>query len=94
MRVICLDSSHRQIPDDFYSALIPELGAPSWNGKNLNALDESLGADDINKVKPPFAVEINGTSQLPPPMREFLAEVVHVFNDAREQGRHVAITLR
>jgi RNAse (barnase) inhibitor barstar len=94
MMVICLDSTHWQIPDDFYSALLPELGAPSWHGKNLDALDESLGADDINEVKPPFAVEINGTSQLSPPMREFLAEVVHVFNDAQERGRHIPITLR
>lgn len=42
MRVIDLDGSGWGRPDDFYDALLPELGAPEWHGHNPNALNDSV----------------------------------------------------
>lgn len=54
MKVITLDAVAWASPDDFYSALLPQLGAPVWHGRNLNALDDSLGGGSINALEPPL----------------------------------------
>ena len=87
MKTISLDASGWQSPDDFYSALLPALGAPAWHGRNLNALDESLGEAGINEVRPPYVVEVTGTAGLSSHMSEFLAEVAKVFEDAQRESR-------
>ena len=84
MKVIRLDASRWRSPGDFYSALLPELGAPSWHGKNLNALNDSLSGG-INELEPPFAVEVEGSADLSNEMAAFLAEVVDVFVGARRK---------
>ena len=57
--VIRLDSSGWRTPADFYSALLPQLGAPSWHGRNLDALFDSLSGG-INRVEPPIRIELRG----------------------------------
>jgi RNAse (barnase) inhibitor barstar len=86
MKVIRLDASGWRSPDDFYSALLPELGAPAWHGRNLNALDDSLYGG-VNKVEPPFKVEVEGAENLSSDMRQFLSEVASVFDEVRNEAR-------
>lgn len=85
MKVILLDASQWRSPDDCYSAILPELGAPAWHGRNLDALDDSLGGGGINAVEPPFRVEIAGASNLSEPMQHFLSKVERVFEDVRAE---------
>jgi RNAse (barnase) inhibitor barstar len=84
MKFIRLDASQWQSADDFYSALLPELGAPTWHGRNLDALHDSL-AGGINRTDPPLTIEITSAEQLSSNMAAFLTEVAAVFRDAREQ---------
>lgn len=94
MELILLDASGWQSPDDFYSALLPKLGAPDWHGRNLDALYDSLSGG-INRLNPPFAVEIDGAATLPDDLKAFLAKVTAVFEDARAQlGADVILNLR
>ena len=66
---------------NFYNALLPELGAPDWHGKNLNALEDSIFVGDINAIEPPFEILITDTDALSPRMTGFLREVRAVFAD-------------
>ncbi|MEA3060187.1 MAG: hypothetical protein QOE50_1599 [Sphingomonadales bacterium] len=86
MMVIKLDASEWRSPEDFYSALLPQLGAPSWHGRNLDALAESLYGG-INKVEPPFRVEVEGVENLRPEMREFLSKVAIAFDDVQAETK-------
>jgi hypothetical protein len=52
MKVITLDALGWQSPRDFYAALLPELEAPAWHGRNLDALNDSLNSGGINGVEP------------------------------------------
>ena len=81
MRVISLDAAGWHSPEDFYSALLPELGAPAWHGHNLDALDDSLGVGGINALEPPFRVAITGADKLSEPMKQFLSDVERLFAD-------------
>ena len=94
MKVIRLDASTWRTADDFYAALLRELGAPSWHGRNLDALHDSL-LGGINEVQPPFAVELERTAEVSADMADFLASVVAVFEDARRDfGADVSVRLR
>ena len=84
MKVIRLDASKWRSPEDFYSALLPQLGAPSWHGRNLDALADSLYGG-INKVEPPFTVIVEGAESLSAEMREFLSKVGIAFDDVRTE---------
>ena len=85
MKVISLDASTWREPEDFYSALLPQLGAPAWHGHNLNALEDSLGVGGINALEPPFRVAINGADTLSEPMKRFLTDVERLFADIRAE---------
>jgi RNAse (barnase) inhibitor barstar len=92
MKVVRLDASGWRSPEDFYSALLPRLGAPAWHGRNLDALEDSLYGG-INEAEPPFKVEVEGAASLPPEMREFLSRVTDVFNDGRNAtGDDIALS--
>jgi RNAse (barnase) inhibitor barstar len=86
MKVINLDASEWCSPEDFYSALLPQLGAPTWHGRNLDALEDSLRGG-VNQLMPPFTVHVERTDSLPEPMRHFLGQVASVFNGVREEAQ-------
>jgi len=44
---------------DFYEALLAGLGAPEWQGRNVNALIDSMIVGRINKIDPPMVVQIS-----------------------------------
>ncbi|HEX4737750.1 MAG TPA: barstar family protein [Allosphingosinicella sp.] len=93
MKVIHLDASGWRSPADFYAALLPQLGAPSWHGRNLDALYDSLSGG-INQLEPPFTVELAHSSELSSDMGDFLAKVAAVFEDARREfGANVSINI-
>jgi len=82
MKVIRLDATGWRSSEDFYSELLPQLGAPAWHGRNLNALEDSLYGG-INEVVPPFKVELRGAQGLQPQLRQFVSEVTAVFDNVR-----------
>ncbi|WP_077148906.1 barstar family protein [Sphingopyxis sp. KK2] len=84
MKRIPLDATGWRTTDDFFVALLTELGAPSWHGHNLNALYDSLSGG-INDVEPPFAVEVRNGGSLPAEFEALFAGVAEVFADARRE---------
>ena len=65
MHIIDLDATDWKTPDDFYSALLPELGAPEWHGHNPNALNDSVIWGGINEVNPPLMIRVHHLSAVP-----------------------------
>ena len=93
MKLIQLDASAWITPMDSLLALLQQLGAPDWHGRNLNALYDSL-LGGINKVEPPFRVLIAGTADLKPDLEIFLNEMTEIFADVRDQHeKDVALEL-
>lgn len=84
MKIIELDGTSWSSEDDFYSALLTEMGSPNWHGHNLNALWDSL-TSDINEVRPPISVVVQGASHLSPDMQALFEGVSGLFADARNE---------
>ena len=92
MQEIHLNASDWSTKEDFYTDLLPQLGAPAWHGHNLDALMDGISGD-INTLEPPYTVYVSGVGRLSLEMRRFLASVELVFEDARtDRGTPVNIT--
>ena len=57
MQEIHLNASDWSTKEDFYTDLLPQLGAPAWHGHNLDALMDGISGD-INTLEPPYTVYV------------------------------------
>jgi hypothetical protein len=78
--------------EDVYRALLTALGAPSWHGHNLDALDESLRSTNLNRVIPPFVVEVQGLSVAAPEAQRTARQIAALIKDLQSDG--VAVSWR
>jgi len=62
MRELLLDASTWRSRDDFYDAFFNAVGAPSWHGRNLDALHDSIGSGEINKIEVPYRIVVRNLS--------------------------------
>ena len=90
MQRIELDASGWANRADFYTALLPRLGAPEWVGGNLDALFDSFAGN--NTLAPPFEVVVRGWRAIPPAELAYIRRAEQVFADARaEFGQQVSL---
>jgi RNAse (barnase) inhibitor barstar len=59
MRELVLDAANWKSADDVYDAFFEAVGAPSWHGRNLDALDDSIAGGRINKIEVPYRIVIS-----------------------------------
>lgn len=64
--------------DAFYDAILAQMDAPEWHGRDLNALQDSLVVGSISPVGPPFRFEIRGS----PFSAEFATDVLEIARDS------------
>jgi RNAse (barnase) inhibitor barstar len=83
MRIINLDAKGWKTVDDFYDALLPELGAPAWHGRNANALNDSVIWGGINAVNPPLMIRVCSVEDAP----QAVVDAVKLAKRALDEGR-------
>ena len=94
MQEIVLSGANWTTPEDFYDALLPSLGAPSWHGHNLDALWDSILGNDINQIKPPFRIQIDGIDAMSSECKALVDRFAALINEANNQGVLVEIIRR
>jgi RNAse (barnase) inhibitor barstar len=87
MRHIELDAKNWTSVLDFYSALLPSIGAPEWHGRNINALIDSMIWGGINRVEPPYTIRIRDVVQLPGDVRNHIELAKNALLEARAEFR-------
>ena len=98
MRTIELDATRWTTAWDFYNALLPALGAPTWHGQNINALIDSVIWGGINAVEPPFTIRIRHIGGSPKDVIDEVELAKHALSEARaefraQHGRDVDVQL-
>lgn len=78
----------------FYEMFLPQVNAPEWHGRNLNALNDSLVTGDINGIEPPYCIVCKNTSELAEELVEFQRKVLAIFSDAVIEHEGVEVELR
>jgi len=64
MRELILDASEWRTKDDVYDAFFAAVGAPKWHGRNLDALNDSIGTGQINDIEVPYRVVITNYGKI------------------------------
>jgi RNAse (barnase) inhibitor barstar len=95
--VIELDASDWKTTSDFYDALLSALGAPDWHGRSGVALVDTMLHDDVNKVAPPYRVDVRNSGNLTPTVKAHIVEVIDLFHRVgerrRERGADVDVSI-
>ena len=79
---IVIDWAALKSEEAFYDVLLPQLAAPDWHGRNLNALWDSVGVGHINGIEPPYRIVMRGITEVPDGLADFVRRVVVVLLDA------------
>jgi hypothetical protein len=89
--LLTIDAERWSSPSDFYDTVLPKLRAPSWHGRSLDALLDSITKPGINGLQPPFGLRLFNTERFSPEMASFMERVETVFRDAADAGIPVAL---
>jgi RNAse (barnase) inhibitor barstar len=94
MRTITLDGSAWRTGGDFYDAILLALGAPAWHGRNLDALNDTIRGDDINELKLPYEIVIQGYALMGSEATGVVDRFREVVTDLESGGLPVRISVR
>jgi RNAse (barnase) inhibitor barstar len=86
MRRIVLNVAGCASEAAFNNAVATVLEAPDWHGRNLDAWWDSIISDDINDVRAPYVLVIEGMDTLVPEIRQYVERFVALFDEARAEG--------
>jgi len=77
--------------EDFYNMFLPQVKAPEWHGRNLDALADSVVTGGINLIEPPYTIHSINTSSAPEHMVEFQLKVLAIFSEGVTENRGIKI---
>ena len=83
MREIALDATNWKVSLDLYYTLLPAIGAPSWHGESVAAINDSMIGGGINALKPPYAARIYNMDGVPADVAEEVEYAVASFARVR-----------
>jgi RNAse (barnase) inhibitor barstar len=90
---VVMDGQNWITSDDFYDAFFQAVGAPSWHGRNFNALRDSIVVGRINKLDVPYLIRLKNYSLIGPGARGIAAEFIELIKELRESGCAVDISV-
>lgn len=77
--------------DDVYTSFFRAVGAPTWHGRNFDALIDSIKAGQINTIEVPYRVVIQNYSKVGPGARQIASDFVDLLRDLATQGVPVEV---
>jgi len=89
MKKLTLDGSNWKTNDDFYDAFFKAVAAPSWHGRNFNALRDSIITGGVNQVELPYTIRISGLDRMPTQVRELVKDFCRLIAEFRSKGYEV-----
>jgi len=93
MKQLRLDATEWKTRDDFYDAFFRAVGAPSWHGRNFDALNDSIGTGQINQVEVPYEIVIANSSAAKGEVQVMIHEVAKLIRRLAEGGCPVEIVV-
>ena len=91
MKELFLNGAEWKTSDDVYDAFFRAVGAPSWHGKNFNALNDSIAGGNINEVEVPYCVVIQNYSLIGAGAKKMADDFIDLIYEIRERGCPVEI---
>jgi RNAse (barnase) inhibitor barstar len=94
MKQLVLDGSNWSSKDDVYDAFFKVVGAPSWHGRNLDALNDSIANGSINAVEVPYRLVIRNFDLIAVRAKKMANDFVDLIHDLAARGTAVEIEVQ
>jgi RNAse (barnase) inhibitor barstar len=89
--ILVLDATHWNSDDDVYDSFFEAVGAPSWHGRNLDALNDSIAHGCINLIETPYTLIIKNYGKMGYGARGMAKKFVDFISELEERGTRVSI---
>ena len=76
---------------DVYDAFFKAVGAPSWHGRNFNALRDSIYTGEINEIETPYIIRIANYGSIGPNAKSIARDFVELIQELKKAGCSVDI---
>lgn len=90
---IVLDGRHWQTEADVFEAVLASVDAPSWHGRNYNALRDSFVTGSINGIEPPYDFTIRILPDAPPGVVEEVRYFIARICEWSAEGAQLSVRL-
>jgi RNAse (barnase) inhibitor barstar len=91
MKELVLDGAGWESKDDLYDAFFAVVEAPSWHGRNFDALNDSIATGGINAIEVPYRLVIKNYDLIGAGARKVAKDFVDFIHEIAEQGCSVEI---
>jgi RNAse (barnase) inhibitor barstar len=91
VKELILDGATWKSPDDVYDSFFRAVGAPSWHGRNFNALIDSIATGSINEVEVPYRLVIRNYGAIGAGARKMAGDFVDLMQHLAAEGCPVEI---
>ena len=88
---IIVDWEKIKTVENFYDLFLPQVQAPEWHGRNLDALADSVVTGDINTIEPPYTIHNINTNRTSESILEFQLKVLSIFNEGVAENRGIKV---
>jgi RNAse (barnase) inhibitor barstar len=93
MRELVMDAADWETTDDLFLSFFQVVGAPSWHGKNFNALRDSVGTGAINQIEVPYRLVLKNYDRIHRSMKGEADYFIAVINELSSEGVPVEIRI-
>jgi RNAse (barnase) inhibitor barstar len=94
MKELVMDAASWKTVDDLFSSFMEVVGAPSWHGKNLDALCDSIRRGGINKIEVPYQLVFKNYTKVHPAVKAKADSFAQVIRELANEGVPVGIQIR
>ena len=91
MRELFLNAEGWNSREDFYEAFFQAVGAPSWHGRNFDALIDSIEKGEINAVEVPYCIVIQNYDKIGIGARKIVSDFIDLIAEIAARGCPVQI---
>ncbi len=91
MRELFLNAEGWNSNDDFYDTFFRAVGAPSWHGRNFDALNDSIAIGQINAVEVPYCIVIHNYEKIGIGAHKIVSDFIDLIGEIAARGCPVQI---
>jgi RNAse (barnase) inhibitor barstar len=91
MRELILDGANWKIKDDVYDGFLRAVGAPTWHGRNLDALADGISGGSINQVEVGYRVIIKNYDKIASLAKQMADSFVDLIQDLAGEGYPIEV---
>ena len=91
---LLLDATCWQTANDVYDAFLRAVGAPSWHGRNFDALNDSIATGNINKTEVPYRILIQNAGLMSGEAAIFVRHFEGLVQDLQAVGCPVEMQVK